>query len=205
LPTLIPAATVMSLSQVISTVAMISQPTAEEDPDYGDTEGWKPNNNQGGERITDCCLAAKILKYNKATILNNCVCAGMSLVTLATKHRCNARKPMYTIGTRKHVEVSKVVSYVLSCLRSESRMDVIASSRRAMHKKQPGRATIAPRSTTEAVERIDKLFIPSTKNLQMSHHTGACTAWFLNQRTELIPWMILQKNNQAMIDAEGML
>lgn len=143
---------------------MMGRPTAEEDPDYGDTEGRKPNNNQGGERITDCCLAAEILKYDKATILNNCVCANMSLATLATRHRCNARKPMYSVGTKKHVEASKAVSYVLLCLCSESRMDVIASSRRPMHKKQPGRATMAPRSTTEAMERIDKLFfIPPMK------------------------------------------
>lgn len=46
---------------------------AEENPDYADTEGRKPNDNQGGKIISDCCLAAEILKYNKATILNNCV------------------------------------------------------------------------------------------------------------------------------------
>jgi hypothetical protein len=135
---------------------MMGRPTAEEDTDYGDTEGWHPNYNQGEERIPDCCLAAIILKNNKAMVLNNCICAGMSLVTLATRHRCNARKPMYRIGTRMHVAVSKAVSYVLPCLCSESRMDVIASSRRAMHKKQPGRATMAPRSTTEAIEDINK-------------------------------------------------
>jgi hypothetical protein len=36
-------------------------------------------------------------------------------------------------------------------------MEVIASSRREMHKKQLGRATIAPRSTTEAVDEINNI------------------------------------------------
>lgn len=184
---------------------MMSRPTAEKYPNYGDTEGWKPNNNQAGERIANCCLTAEVLKYNEATILNNCVCAGISLVILATRHRCNARKPMYRVGTKKHVAVSKAVSYVLPCLCSESRLVVIASSRRAMHKKHPGRATMAPRSTTEAIDNINRLSMPRTKPLQMSHHAGACTPWFPNQRMELMPWMRLQQNNQAMIDAEGML
>ena len=64
---------------------MTGRPTTEEDTDYGDTEGRKPNNNQGGEIITDRCLAAEILNYNKATILNNRVCGCMSLLSLVTR------------------------------------------------------------------------------------------------------------------------
>lgn len=64
---------------------MTGRLTAEEDPDYGDTDGRYPNDNQGGEIITDSRLAAEILKYNKATILNNCVCGGMSSLSLATR------------------------------------------------------------------------------------------------------------------------
>lgn len=131
---------------------MTGRPTAEKDPDYGDTEGRKPNDNQGGEIITDCCLAAEILEYNKPTILNNCVCGRMSFLSLATRLRCNARKPMYKAGTKKHVAVSKGISYVLSCLCLESRTEVIASSRRAIHRKQQGMATMAPRSTTDAID-----------------------------------------------------
>jgi hypothetical protein len=59
---------------------------------------------------------------------------------------------MYKAGTKKQVAVSKGVSYVLSCLCSESQAEVIASSRRAIHKKQQGMATMAPRSTTEAID-----------------------------------------------------
>src|SRR6266403_5952830 len=58
---------------------------------------------------------------------------------------------MYRAGTRKHVIVSKAVSYVLPCFCSESRKEVIASSRRAIHKKQHGMAAMAPRSTTDAI------------------------------------------------------
>jgi hypothetical protein len=64
---------------------MTGRRTAEENPDYGDTEGRKPNEYQGGEIITDCCLAAEILKYDKATILNNCVCGCVSFLSLSIR------------------------------------------------------------------------------------------------------------------------
>jgi len=155
----------------------------------------------------DCCLAAEILKYSKAMILNNCVCVGimMSSATSTARHQCDARKPMYRAGNRTHVAASKAASYILFRPFSTPRREVIASSRREMHKKQPGRATMAPRSTTEAVESVNILFLARTATLQMSHHTGACSAWLPNQRTELMPWIRLQKINQTMTDREGML
>jgi len=114
----------------------------------------------------DCCLAAKILKYNKAMVLNNCVWVGImiSSVTSISRHQCDARKPIYRAGNKKHVAASKATSKVLPSLGSEPRKVVIASSRRAMHKKEAGTATIAPRSTTEAVENINMLFEPLVEN-----------------------------------------
>jgi len=188
-------------------ISLIDRLTAKQDPNDGDTERWEPYDNQSRERIMDCCLAAEILKYNKAMVLNNCVWVGitMSSVRSTPRHQCDVRKPIYRAGNRKHVAASKAASKVLTCLGSELRKVVITSSRRAMHKKQAGIATIAPRRTTEAVEKINMQFTPWPKILLMSHQTGAWSAWFPNQMTELMPWMILQKINQRMIDAEGML
>ena len=46
MPTLIAAATVMSLSQMDDRDSMVGRLTAEEYPDNGDTEGRKPNDDQ---------------------------------------------------------------------------------------------------------------------------------------------------------------
>lgn len=104
----------------------------------------------------DCCLAAKILKYNKTTILNNCVCIGIvvSFVSLTPRHQCDSRKPIYRAGNRKHITTSEANPYILPRVRSKSRKEEIASRRREMHRKHPGMATIAPRSTTEAIENV---------------------------------------------------
>jgi hypothetical protein len=59
---------------------------------------------------------------------------------------------MYNAGSKKHATVSRGVSYVLSRLCSEPQAEVIASSRRAIHRKQQGMATMAPRSTTDAID-----------------------------------------------------
>jgi hypothetical protein len=141
-------------------ISLIDRLTAKQDPDYGDTERWEPYDDQSRERIIDCCLAAEVLKYRKAMVLNNCIWFGitMSSVTSTSRHQCDARKPIYRPGKRKHITASKTASKVLPCLGLELRGVVTASSRRAMHKKQAGIATIAPRSTTEAVENVRMLF-----------------------------------------------
>ena len=141
-------------------ISLIDRLTAKQDPNYGDTERWEPHYDQSRERIIDCCLAAEILKYRKAMVLNNCVWFGitMSSVTSTSRHQRDARKPIYRPGNRKHITASKAASKALPCLGLELRGVVTASSRRAMHKKQAGIAIIAPRSTTEAVENINMLF-----------------------------------------------
>ena len=60
----------------------------------------------------DCCLAAKIPKYDKTSILNDCVCIGiiMSSVTPTARHQCDARKPMYKAGNKTHIAASKATS-----------------------------------------------------------------------------------------------
>jgi hypothetical protein len=143
-------------------ISFIDRLTAKQDPNDRDAEGWEPYDNQSRERIMDCCLAAEIFKYDKAMVLNNCVWVDITMSSMRSTHRhqCDARKPIYRAGNRKHIAASNAASKVLTCLGSEPRKVVTASSRRTMHKKQAGTATIAPRSTTEPVERINMQFKP---------------------------------------------
>jgi hypothetical protein len=52
-------------------------------------------------------------------------------------------------------------------------MEVIASSLRAMHKKPPGRATMAPRSTTEARDTLIRSAMYEEEYTYRRHTTEA--------------------------------
>jgi hypothetical protein len=91
-------------------VAISDRLTAIDDSNYGDADRWKPHDNQSRQRVLDRCLAAIIFKYNKATVLNNCVCVDVSFEMSAARYQHDARKPMYRAGNNKHATASKALS-----------------------------------------------------------------------------------------------
>jgi hypothetical protein len=95
-------------------------------------------------------LATEVFNYEKATILNDCVCRRVNHMTLAIGQEYDARKLIYNIGNSRHIIASEAKRQVLPCFSSALRTEVIASSLREMHRKAPGNAAMAPRSTTEA-------------------------------------------------------
>src|SRR6266404_7234524 len=90
-------------------VVLTSQLTAIEDCDRGSTERRKPHENQSGERSMDCHLAAEVFNYNKATILNNCICLRVTHMKLENRQENNVRKPIYSTGNSIHMAASKAV------------------------------------------------------------------------------------------------
>lgn len=102
----------------------------------------------------NCYLAAEVFNYKKATILNDCICLCVNHISLANRQENDARKLIYNTGNSRHMIASKTVRQVLPCFSSALRMEVFASSLREMHKEAPGRAAMAPKSTTEAGDSL---------------------------------------------------